>query len=582
MSNLNLAPNLQIEAIRAATETWGFIGRRGGGKSYAASKFVEELHSASVQFCVVDPVGVWWGLRLDKDGKTKGLDIPIIGGQRGDIPLEPNAGALIAQIVSEGHSLVLDVSEMTKGEQILFVGGNQQIEGFAPALIRLKKQNRSALMTVWEEAQEFVPQHVSTREAMMVGAMERLVKLGRNFGIGATLITQRPQAVNKDALNMTEALVVFQTSGFQEREALRKWIIEQDRDSQSLVDTLPSLEQGDGWLWSPQWLRRLERVRFNPKRTYDASSTPGRTPPSVKPGKIDLEALREAMKETIKRSEAEDPTRLREEVKRLGRQLNEARNVRDKCLDHSWHPGGKDHRKLTMALDALRGENDGLRQTLVEILASAKIGADDIERISEDFAQAGRMLKRICEIQIPKGPAIKPELSEPFRIRATPPEAVAAIANGNRPKIPPGEAKILAALIQHSGKQVSKDSLTVLTGYKRSSRDEYLRRLHSKGWISLDGNSSHVTPAGRIAMPEVEPLPTGEALQAWHLHRLPAGESAILLFLIKGYPDWCERDAIGVGTEYKRSSRDEYLRRLAARMLVQRDGTRVRASADLF
>jgi DNA helicase HerA-like ATPase len=62
------------------------------------------------------------------------------------------------------------------------------------------------------EAQELCPRR-SAGVGEDVGAFERLIKLGRNFGIGATLISQRPQAVNKDVLNQTECLLAFQMTG---------------------------------------------------------------------------------------------------------------------------------------------------------------------------------------------------------------------------------------------------------------------------------------------------------------------------------------------------------------------------------
>lgn len=69
-------------------------------QTYASMKYVEELYRAKVQVVVVDPVGVWSGLRTGADG-GKGLDIPILGGQHGDIPLEAGAGKLIAGLVAD-------------------------------------------------------------------------------------------------------------------------------------------------------------------------------------------------------------------------------------------------------------------------------------------------------------------------------------------------------------------------------------------------------------------------------------------------------------------------------------------------
>src|SRR5271154_3060174 len=58
-----------------------------------------------------------------------------------------------------------------------------------------------------------------------------------------------------------------------------------------------------------------------------------------------------------------------------------------------------------------------------------------------------------------------------------------------------GELRILAAIAQHKS-GVTREQLTVLTGYKRSSRTTYLQRLRSEGWIEAHGTMLHATSAG--------------------------------------------------------------------------------------
>jgi hypothetical protein len=45
---------------------------------------VEEFLKAGVHVVVVDPVGVWWGLRASADGQREGLPIVVLGGEHGD------------------------------------------------------------------------------------------------------------------------------------------------------------------------------------------------------------------------------------------------------------------------------------------------------------------------------------------------------------------------------------------------------------------------------------------------------------------------------------------------------------------
>lgn len=50
---------------------------------------------------LIDPKGDSWGIRSDSAGADPGLPVPIFGGLHGDIPLEPEAGALITELVAE-------------------------------------------------------------------------------------------------------------------------------------------------------------------------------------------------------------------------------------------------------------------------------------------------------------------------------------------------------------------------------------------------------------------------------------------------------------------------------------------------
>lgn len=52
----------------AVTQTFAILAKRGSGKTYTAAVLVEELLKARLSICVVDPVGVWWGLRADAGG----------------------------------------------------------------------------------------------------------------------------------------------------------------------------------------------------------------------------------------------------------------------------------------------------------------------------------------------------------------------------------------------------------------------------------------------------------------------------------------------------------------------------------
>ncbi len=70
---------------------------------------------AGLPVVIVDPVGVWWGLRSSADGTAEGLPVVIFGGDHADLPLAETAGELLADlVVDERVPAVLDLSTLSK------------------------------------------------------------------------------------------------------------------------------------------------------------------------------------------------------------------------------------------------------------------------------------------------------------------------------------------------------------------------------------------------------------------------------------------------------------------------------------
>jgi DNA helicase HerA-like ATPase len=97
MTKLRISRDLALP-IEAVTDTFAFLAKRGAGKTYSASVLAEEMLKAKEQIVVLDPTGAWWGLRSSADGKGEGFPVTILGGEKGDVPLEETAGRLIADL----------------------------------------------------------------------------------------------------------------------------------------------------------------------------------------------------------------------------------------------------------------------------------------------------------------------------------------------------------------------------------------------------------------------------------------------------------------------------------------------------
>lgn len=147
-----------------------------------------------------------------------------------------------------------------------------------------------------------------------------------------------------------------------------------------------------------------------------------------------------------------------------------------------------------------------------------------------------------------------------------------------------GERIVLTATAQHT-EGVIREQLTVLTGYKRSTRDTYIQRLKERGFVLENGGGRIGATAEGIAAlgPDFARLPTGAQLLDHWRQKLPIGEKAVLEVAVAAWPEPVDRERISEVTQYQRSSRDTYIQRLRSRQLVTEPGRgQVRASDQLF
>lgn len=559
MKRLSLSPALSLP-LEAVTQTFAILGKRGSGKTSTSVVLTEEMITAGLPVVVVDPVGVWFGLRYAADGKGPGLPVVILGGEHADIPLEDTAGAVVADFAIESsRPMVLDLSGMSKSAARRFM------VDFSERLYHDKAKRKDALHVVLDEADLWAPQRTERGGERLLGAINDLVRRGRARGIGCTLITQRPAVLNKDVLSQAEVLVALRLTGPHDRKAIETWVqhnADQDQ-ARELLSSLAQLPVGTAWVWSPGWLDVFKTVAIRARRTFDSSATPKAGARSVAPrdaAKVDLEDLRARMAATIERAAADDPRALRARITELEAELA-ARPAERELVHVPTVPDGWD-----ATLKAVRDEIETVVEPAIRaVLAELVKMLQDAELLA--LAPAG------ADVPSPR-PAPAPQR---------------APAPSSRPrgtgdvKIGAGELAILTAAAQHIA-GVTREQLSVLTGYKRSSRDTYLQRLKAAGLVEQLGELLIATDAGtRTLGPDFVPLPTGRALREHWLANLPEGERRILDLVCRAHPKAISRDRLSEKTGYKRSSRDTYLQRLGARRLIEAEGRgEVRASSTLF
>ncbi len=552
---LHIARGLYLPA-ESVTGTFGLLAVRGAGKSNAARVMAEEMFGAKLPFVAIDPVGSWWGLRSSRDGKSPGLPIPIFGGRHADVPLERGAGEVLADLVVEKRlSCLLDLSQ--------FESENDKKAFLLAFARRLYTRNEDPLHLFLEEADDYIPQKPMRDEAILLRTWENIVRRGRSRGLGITLVTQRSAAINKMVLTQVETLITLRTTSPQDRAAVEAWI-HYHAQSREIVESLPALEDGEAWIWSPHFLGKTVKVRFRLSDTFDS----GATPRNVKTGEhrapatmadIDLPALKERMAAAIEKARAEDPRELRKRIARLEAELSKR--------------GAPDPQALQRAQE--EGRRRGHEEAAREQAQKAAVLQERLAAISADFSRA------LAELKNGGSPALRAPEASPRPIpQRRPVLQVASDPEGGR--LAPGERRILGACAQYP-RGATREQLTVLTGYKRSSRDTYLQRLQARGLVVI-GPTITATAEGVASLgPEHDPLPQGSELRAYWLQRLPEGERRIFEALVSAYPATISRDSLEEATGYKRSSRDTYVQRLRSRQLLEVVGRgELRASGELF
>jgi DNA helicase HerA-like ATPase len=247
MKEMRISSDLVLP-ITAVTQKFAVLGTSGSGKSFTAMKMAELMLAINAQIIAVDPVSIWWSLRLAKNGKSVGYEqVRVFGGDHGDLPLTKESGTLVGRLLAERRfSAVLDVSQFTTGEMKRF------LTDFAESFFQAKKHSKSPVHLFLEECQTYIPQDKSDRDdPVMLNRWERLIKFFRNYGGGTSMISQQPQSVNKKCLNLADTLFAMRTIGSHERKAILSWVKDVVESEVDLVARLPKLPTGTAHIWSP-------------------------------------------------------------------------------------------------------------------------------------------------------------------------------------------------------------------------------------------------------------------------------------------------------------------------------------------
>lgn len=536
------------------------LGRKGGGKTFTSKGIVERLLDLKRRVLILDPLGVWAGLRTSADGERPGYQVAIFGGQHGDEPLEPALAVPLAQVIAgENLPAILDLSELTKTAQGTFL---------YRFLHELRRVNRDALTVVLEEADVFAPQNPQGDDSKLLhGEIDWISRRGRFRGFRLISITQRPARLSKDVLTQCATLIAHKLPAPQDRDAVKAWVEGNgDRDlAREVFDTLAGLQVGEAWVWSPEH-DILQRMKFPRIKTLDTSATPKAGESRIEPktlAEVDMSGIRKALAEAKAAKDAEQgkatkPSNPGEKI-----DMPDPKAIAD--AEARGFEGG---RKI--------GFGEGWKAAIDRLSVSF---ATEVEAARHDGPSAGAPVIDTRPPTPVKGDRFSGTASD-FEPARKPARAPRTPADPNA--APPSAGKLLAALARMSGDRVRWEDVCLVAGMLHGNGYFYAGKRHliDAGMALDDGDTTGITRDGlKGAGGKGASVTRAEILGIWR-GRVKPHAAAMLDAIARAAGEWIATKQLAAATGIKPGNGHWYsgISSIRDPGLVEQDGDRFRLS----
>jgi hypothetical protein len=341
---LKIANGFLVDAVEYASRANAILGIRDSGKTYTATLIAEQMFDCTIPFFAFDPIGRWRFLRSPGAGRAgQGFPVVVVGGKVPDLapPIEKYPD-IIRAALSCGVSMVIDLYDVNLTKKAW-----REIVRTSIEVILYENESLGGLRHVFlEEAAEFVPQHV--RDGNTYSVVEKLVRMGGNAGVGATIINQRAEEVNKAVLELCDNLLLHRQRGKNSLLSLRKWLEAGNvTPPKEITDSLADLPTGECWAWFKD-VGKPRLIKVQPKRSFDPNRREmagrgGKAVPRVSVAEF-VEQMTHALEKKVRHrappappapTKKEDPDvkeseakALREENARLKKQIAQLEEIR--------------------------------------------------------------------------------------------------------------------------------------------------------------------------------------------------------------------------------------------------------------
>lgn len=570
------------------------LGKTGAGKTTAAKGLVERLLDRAERVCIIDPTGVWYGLRANADGTPSGYGVLVFGGDHADLPLDPAQGEAIAGIVgSSSTPAIIDTLHLTVGER------TKLFTAFATSLLR---HNKGRLHLVIDEAHLFAPQQGGNRDpksAEMLHAANNLVATGRGRGIAIIMISQRPAKLHKDSLSQAESLIAMRLTGPHDRSAVEDWMAGQAPPSQvtGIVSSLPKLVTGEALIWAPLQdvlqIQRLPRIK-----TFDSSRPLGADEDAPRLAPIDVASIRAVLEAEVETAIAGTKAKSGAKPRRAGtapvaEPPRESTAHQQAAYEEGYLWGFRKgfkagHRSAWLIIRNVVAEQEEVDKTSEVVPEASPNWRDELQKHRRPlppyaFTADGKVL-------LPR--ALRP--AKPARLTADEVRELTRLGQPLRPPSPAGvspgpERKPLAALVAASPRGMTEAEWAIAAGFKRSGGtwSTYRSRLRSAGLIDRSDEGRWFATVEGIAAAggTVEPIPpTVEGRIEFWSRRIGTSPARMLQILAETYPKSMQKFELAntMDMAMRGGTFGSYLSRLRSAGLIEDAGMGVRASAALM
>src|SRR6185437_7619355 len=537
----------------------------GGGKTVLLKRIIEQAFD-KIRIIVIDPEGEFAPMREKFDF------VLATAGKGGETEIHPRSAALLALRLRELHaSCICDISELKPSLR------HEWVKLFLEGLVETPKSLWKPCLVIVDEAHMFCPEK-GKGDSIAIDSMTALCTRGRKRMLVPCFATQRLASLSKDASSMLLNRLIGPTFETINRKRAADELSVPKDEMAEFYKEIQLLDPGNFFALGRAISRERILVKIGEITTphgQEAMKYAIEPPPAPDEIKALLPKLADLPKTAEEKARTEKE--LRREIADLKQQIrhipvaatSSGDTLKLKKQISSFEKLLEDVVKVLVKINAVGFDNspiqpDEIKRALEETAKRISIMAENsFRKRSEELErfkrEADRLIAKIKPLLSDMEVNVEVRRNEPFTVTPEPKRPHIALrpstSNGNG-DIPVGERAILIAAAQYPD-GVDRDQLSVLTGYKRSSRDAYVSRLITKSYVRLNGSLILPTQEGVDALgSDYEPLPSGEDLRDYWLRKLPLGEKKILECLLRYGNSPVDREGLDEETGYKRSSRD--------------------------